>query len=785
MTANRRFRRIAYGCLAGILLSLCIPAETFAGDGEYIEEEVFSENIEALPDGGDAADAPGLTCGPASDAEGVPEVPEDLFEGDEEPELTAEEGIEEDLPDPLSGFPEGENFCGDEAGTCCETASEEAEDTADTAPSDPAEKNEVSVGSAFLFSGSKEAKAVYNFTASSDTLHVISAENTNSSDQDSEIHFELYDKDGNFLRAGTAESGRVEKIRCILSAGESYSLAVTGASWGTAASFSYSILISSDTKDFYAQRVGEEYFKVSPNEQVTMSVKAVSDCTLSYEWTSTGNDADDSTDSPLPVGTDPSYVYTAVKNRIFECKVSDADGCSESFRFEVIVDNDFHVLTAKNGTHKSVLYLKPNESITLEPFISGRNLDSLSFFWDDESFSDTRSLTVAPEEGGTYKCSVMDVYGNIDAVSYELRIENNFQAYPAGGRQYPDGTYFSDVEMYADPGDTLSLEVMVKANDKEDLTYDWYDSGNEMIAPASNQSKMFIPYLGGCVYYSCHVVDKYLNSDTVSFFISPKLDVSSSGVIAENEKTAVTGLKDSDSSRIFSFTPRTTSAYVISSEEAVDNYIFLYDGNRFEQLAYNSRGDKGFSLQYNFAAGKTYYVKVGSDHEGMSDPLSFNISVAKPEGGETKPENGETKVREEGEKAASAHVHSFGEWTAVLSPTVLTEGAAKRSCSCGAAETKALPKLKPTAKFSVSGTVSLKVKKKKTVKVSGLAAGDFVKSASSNRKGIVRASVSGNKVVLKAGKKAGTANIKITLQSGLTKSIKVKVTGKSVTAGKR
>ena len=122
--------------------------------------------------------------------------------------------------------------------------------------------------------------------------------------------------------------------------------------------------------------------------------------------------------------------------------------------------------------------------------------------------------------------------------------------------------------------------------------------------------------------------------------------------------------------------------------------------------------------------------------------------------------------------------HKFGDWQTVTTQSVFTGGVQKRICNvCGKEETRNVGnQLKATIKTNAS---SLKLKRKQATKkfvVSGLAAGDSVKSWTSSNKKIVN--VSGNKngaCTIKAGNKTGKAKIAITLASGLKKTINVTV----------
>ena len=120
--------------------------------------------------------------------------------------------------------------------------------------------------------------------------------------------------------------------------------------------------------------------------------------------------------------------------------------------------------------------------------------------------------------------------------------------------------------------------------------------------------------------------------------------------------------------------------------------------------------------------------------------------------------------------------HKFGDWQTVTTQSVFTGGVQKRICNvCGKEETRNVGnQLKATIKTNAS---SLKLKRKQATKkfvVSGLATGDSVKSWTSSNQKIVKVFGSRNGAcTIKAGNKTGKA--KITLESGLKKTINVTV----------
>ena len=128
--------------------------------------------------------------------------------------------------------------------------------------------------------------------------------------------------------------------------------------------------------------------------------------------------------------------------------------------------------------------------------------------------------------------------------------------------------------------------------------------------------------------------------------------------------------------------------------------------------------------------------------------------------------------------------HRLGAWRTTRAATALVTGIQERTCSvCGGAkQTRTIAKLKPTIKLSVpqSKTLPMTLKKSFTVKVSGLAKGDSVKSWSSSNKKIVTVTSKGKM----SARKTGTVKITVTLRSGKTAWFKVKVQKSAVKTSK-
>lgn len=122
---------------------------------------------------------------------------------------------------------------------------------------------------------------------------------------------------------------------------------------------------------------------------------------------------------------------------------------------------------------------------------------------------------------------------------------------------------------------------------------------------------------------------------------------------------------------------------------------------------------------------------------------------------------------------AKAHEHSYTTWKKVSSATVFAPEKQESTCDfCGEKTTKTVgEKLTPTVKLTAT-KLALKTKQSVTVRATGLAKGDYVKSWISSKKSV--ATVDKN-VKITATSKEGTAVITVTLASGKTAKVTVTV----------
>lgn len=125
---------------------------------------------------------------------------------------------------------------------------------------------------------------------------------------------------------------------------------------------------------------------------------------------------------------------------------------------------------------------------------------------------------------------------------------------------------------------------------------------------------------------------------------------------------------------------------------------------------------------------------------------------------------------------AKAHEHSYTTWKKVSSATVFAPEKQESTCDfCGEKTTKTVgEKLTPTVKLTAT-KLALKTKQSVTVRATGLAKGDYVKSWTSSKKSVATVDKNGK---ITATSKEGTAVITVTLAS--KKTAKVTATVKMI-----
>ena len=238
--------------------------------------------------------------------------------------------------------------------------------------------------------------------------------------------------------------------------------------------------------------------------------------------------------------------------------------------------------------------------------------------------------------------------------------------------------------------------------------------------------------------------------------------------------------------RYYQFVPEATGLYSFGETHVYINDVYYMDENGEYQSTWIQY--KGYRLQ----KGKTYYINMEEEDALPPEVVDGAITITKRadetcewsapvvktpatcgKAGiavETCKLHGDTRTI----TIPATGKHTY-KWNVVKAPTAVTAGSQVQKCSvCGATgKTEAIAKLPATLTLNVTAkkTVPMKVKQSFNVKATGLAKGDGVKSWKSSNAKIATVSKTGKITA----KKAGTATITVTLNSGYTTWFKVKV----------
>ena len=220
---------------------------------------------------------------------------------------------------------------------------------------------------------------------------------------------------------------------------------------------------------------------------------------LTYEWYKDGNGIEGANGSVYK--TEPIECYTT-----YQCHVTDVFGNTTSAWFYVFVDNGLEIVETS----------EPNPRVeygqTTELSVTARaNTGELTYEWYKEGTKiegaeEPVYTTEAIECYTTYQCDVIDSFGNVQTVWFNVSVDTGLQIL---GDPY--------IEKEVEYGE--SVELSVKATvDIGEITYTWYDQDGMMIENASGNTCV-ISSVSKSGEANCLVSDQYGNTITVLFWL--------------------------------------------------------------------------------------------------------------------------------------------------------------------------------------------------------------------------------------------------------------------------
>ncbi len=263
-----------------------------------------------------------------------------------------------------------------------------------------------------------------------------------------------------------------------------------------------------------------------------------------------------------------------------------------------------------------------------------------------------------------------------------------------------------------------------------------------------------------------------ITTANVSFFVNNKMPVGDNGYGSMCNETV---LKNGDVLNVFFYNDTTgySDKYLYFDTVAtdiVDRKNFTLNVKGFT-AAFNDEVTVQKDILVELRDSKGNVVETGiTDENGdvifkVSAPGSYTAVITATPYEYYVPVNAEVVVK--------AHTHSYGEWVKVSSATVFAREKQERFCAlCGVKDTREVgKKLDPTIKLSKT-SLTLGTKRSTTVKATGLAKGDSVKSWTSSNRNIATVDKNGK---ITATSKEGNATITVKLASGKTAKVVVTV----------
>ena len=354
-------------------------------------------------------------------------------------------------------------------------------------------------------------------------------------------------------------------------------------------------------------------FTVKPNESkaLSVSVEAADMDGITYQWTSGYSEE-------ISGATDDSYTVNSPKaNKTYYCHITDKYGNSATVYFDIIVDNELKAYPADSSDHSRTYYsysIIPGESKTLTVGVEANDTDGITYYWTDSD--DYRIYGITGNSytlenivrSSKYTCYVTDKFGNSRKVTFDLKINNNLNAFIA------DGSIGGNAITYkVEYNGSKTLAVGVEANDMEDITYRWYGNDGTII-PRATDSSYTVDNIIQYKNYRCVVTDKYGNSYDLFFYLTVDngLKVYTSDADHHGDSTVTYYVQPNES--------KTLSVTVEAFD--MDGIRYYWGDDEHNTLEATSNT---FTVE-NINKSKSYYCEV-TDKFGNSESVYFYIYI--------------------------------------------------------------------------------------------------------------------------------------------------------------
>ena len=495
-----------------------------------------------------------------------------------------------------------------------------------------------------------------------------------------------------------------------------------------------------------------------PGEKVDLTVSATSTKgEVSYQWYQRWGD-DDSYDELQEENENVLTVYAPVgyKQANYGCKIS--DGYNEAFvSFDVMMQGSLQVTT-----EKKMITVPAGQSLQLTVSADTEDASgSIHYEWQKGNLYDEGGRIIVGTDSPTYKTEKIretSIYYCEISDKYTKQIVM-FLVTPLGG--FDDAKKISLDQMAEITATEAGEESWVCFTPQESGYYGIYcqeDSGNRM--------EMFL-------YDELNANVIYGASDNISDSFLGVYGCASCNMLAGHTYYIMTRYGSENQTGTYKIGVQNINEYSGGEENNHQVHSWIQD-KVLEQPACERNGKCRFIC---IVCGETQEGIIPANGKHVWDAGKITKTATCVEKGirtYTCTICGETKT----EAIPATGKHTYGAWKVTKAATALAKGVQTRSCSgCGHKETKDIAKL--PAKMTLSATsVSLKRKQSTTaLKVTGMATGDYLKTVKVKNGNYATVSNFNKNGTFKltAKNKVGSTTLTITLASGKTGTVTVKV----------
>ena len=346
---------------------------------------------------------------------------------------------------------------------------------------------------------------------------------------------------------------------------------------------------------------------------------------LTYEWYQNWTLIEGATSTSLEI-------LPVTSQTEYECTVHDIYENSASIVFSIGVDNHFRIvgllINGETVVDADDIRLPPGTPVVAE-VQAACDQGELHYSWSDMSgpLPETDQPAFAygnvREEFAWLNCSIEDIFGNTESVSFQVYLDNGIHATPLTGTVEELTDLDSTAAVKLEPGDSVPLDIEAGCTVGE-VYYRWYqivsdDEGNTVFRPLSGETghSLIVSAPGR---YLCVVYDDYSSpGDEDSYGYGQTVHVLYNVV---NNNLVITEPNPDEGAVTVSVTPGDSVTLSVSAR--VQKGGIHYEWYRYSGEILSRKP----SLHLNQFTGKChYYCKVYDDFENKTI-LDFKVTAS-------------------------------------------------------------------------------------------------------------------------------------------------------------